>query len=305
MLEKFKQHAFRATSLDQIAQANSIIDEYLAEDLILNLRQLFYQFVSRNMAPNSQKTYKCLGNLLSKGREAGLVPWDAIEDRGRQALKVIGESNPRDVVNGLEHSIVIDPWQHQDFYIEVWIEKDALVGTIENVCNEHRVTYMACRGYLSASEAWRAGHRFRHAARNGKQPLILHLGDHDPSGIDMTRDNQDRSTLFARHEVPVQRIALNMDQILQYKPPPNPAKMTDTRAADYVSRHGESSWELDALEPRILAALVRQHITSCITDQAAWDEVSAREETAKTHLGQLHSRWDDVVRFLEQTEEPA
>ncbi len=299
MLEKFIDHQFRKASLDRIAQANAIIEEYSSDGLTLTLRQLYYQFVARGIIENTERSYKKLGSLVSKAREAGHVPWDAIEDRGRKALKVRGESDPRDVVHGLESQIVIDPWDEQKAYPEVWIEKDALVGTIERVCHEYRVTYMACRGYLSASEAWRAGQRFNRAVMRGKKPLIIHLGDHDPSGLDMTRDNEARSSLFSRFDVPVRRIALNMDQVEEFKPPPNPAKITDTRAGEYIRLHGGSSWELDALEPRTLADLVRHELDACISDRTAWKQVADREEAAKTHLGQLYERWDDIVDLLE------
>lgn len=299
MLEQFKEHNFQQNSLDRIARANAIIDEYQGEGLTLNLRQLFYQFVSRAYGDNSTRTYKALGNLVSKGREAGLISWQAIADRGRSAFKMRGESDPRNVVRGLEHGILIDPWLTQDTYVEVWIEKDALSGTIERVCDEYRVTMLACKGYLSASESWRGGKRFKAECEAGKRPLIIHLGDHDPSGIDMTRDNQSRCSLFSGHDVEIRRIALNMDKIERYRPPPNPAKELDTRSDGYLRLYGDSSWELDALEPRVISNLVRQHLQDCITDQAAWDDVKTQEREAKTHLKQLFSKWPEVVELLE------
>lgn len=299
MLERFKDHNFQQSSLDRIALANAIIAEYQQEGLTLTLRQLYYQFVSRAHLENTERNYKALGNLVAKGREAGLISWQAIEDRGRKSVRVSGESDPRNVLYGLERKIVIDPWLDQEIYPEVWIEKDALTGTIENVCQQYRVTYLACRGYLSASESWRGGQRFRQASEAGKKPVIIHLGDHDPSGLDMTRDNQIRSSLFSGHGVDIRRIALNMDQIERYRPPPNPAKESDTRAQEYRKAYGNSSWELDALEPRMISGLVRKELQSCITDKAAWDTVHDQEEEAKTHLKQLYSKWPAVVEMLE------
>ena len=299
MLEQFKEHNFQQNSLDRIAQANAIIAEYEGYRLTLNLRQLYYQFVSRAYLDNIERSYKALGNLISKGREAGLISWQAIEDRGRTALRVSGESDPRSVLYGLERKIIIDPWLDQEIYPEVWIEKDALTGTIESVCKEYRATYLACKGYLSASESWRGGQRFRQACEAGKRPVIIHLGDHDPSGLDMTRDNQTRCSLFSGHDVEIRRIALNMDQIESYRPPPNPAKETDTRAHEYRRLYGDSSWELDALEPRVISDLVRKELQSCITDQAAWDAVKDREDEAKTHLKELYWKWPEVVDLLE------
>jgi len=121
------------------------------------------------------------------------------------------------------------------------------------------VPCFSCRGYGSASEYWRAAQRIQRQNRDGKECVILHLGDHDPSGIDMTRDITERLATFGA-DVYINRIALNMPQIQQYDPPPNPAKTTDSRAGDYIKRYGVNSWELDALEPKILDELISDNI---------------------------------------------
>jgi len=170
-------------------------------------------------------------------------------------------------------------WANQERRCEVWIEKEALAGVIEGVCRELDCPYFACRGYVSQSEQWRAGVRFR-----GDQPtVIIHLGDHDPSGIDMTRDNADRLAMFAgAHKTEVRRIALNADQVEQYEPPPNPAKETDSRFQEYERLYGDQSWELDALEPATIADLIRSEVES-IRDPDLWDtkcaELAADLET--------------------------
>jgi aspartate/tyrosine/aromatic aminotransferase len=42
------------------------------------------------------------------------------------------------------------------------------------------------QGYVSQSEMWGAAERLKKVSR-GKDIVILHLGDHDPSGKDMSR----------------------------------------------------------------------------------------------------------------------
>jgi hypothetical protein len=176
-----------------------------------------------------------------------------------------------------------DKWDSQPFRVEVWIEKDALVGVIADVCDEFQVPYFACRGYNSQSEQWAAGQRFAEYADRGQEPIVLHLGDHDPSGIDMTRDNEARLLVFAGVPVEVRRLALNWDQVKRYNPPPNPAKMTDSRAEGYVKTFGRDSWELDALEPQVIAKLVSDAIDD-LRDQDAWGQAEDREYEGKTKL---------------------
>ena len=122
---------------------------------------------------------------------------------------------------------------------------------------------------------------------------ILHFGDHDPSGIDMTRDIADRLHLFGS-EVDVRRVALNMDQIDQYDPPPNPAKLSDSRSEKYVSEFGPNSWELDALEPRVLAALVDLEIDE-VLEEDLWAEDVATEARNKSELSLVSNSWGLVV----------
>jgi hypothetical protein len=113
--------------------------------------------------------------------------------------------------------------------------------------------------------------------------VLFYLGDHDPSGEDMVRDIGDRMEVFGVEGLEVRKLALTMDQVRQYNPPPNPAKLTDPRAQGYIAEHGDSSWEVDALDPDTLSALIRGAFAGVI-DQEKMDEVIAQEETDKIAL---------------------
>lgn len=280
-----------------IETANGIIAEYSGDGYTLTLRQLYYQFVARGLIENSERSYKNLGTVISDGRMAGLIDWLAIEDRGRGVLPWLIEEDEREVLNGIETGLALDYWERQTAYVEVWVEKEALVSVIQRPCERFRVPYMPCKGYLSASEAWRSGRRFMRARSQGRRCVLIHLGDHDPSGIDMTRDNGDRVELFSGNEVEVRRIALNMDQVDAYSPPPNPAKVTDSRAADYIARFGSTSWELDALEPRVLDKLIADEIETLI-DEEIWAETEEEETQRREILAAMHERFDDIAEFL-------
>jgi hypothetical protein len=189
-------------------------------------------------------------------------------------------------------------WADQDAYVEVWVEKDALIGVLEGVCRELDVPYFACRGYTSQSEMWGAAQRLLERESDGKETTIIHLGDHDPSGIDMSRDIQDRLDMFGSSAT-ISRIALTFDQVHEYDPPPNPAKTTDARYQSYASLYGDESWELDALEPRVIVDLIRQAVEAEI-DHDAWQDALDRQETGRKQLSQVSEGWDDVVEYLAQ-----
>ena len=135
--------------------------------------------------------------------------------------------------------------------------------------------------------------------RKGRQkPLVLHLGDHDPSGKDMTRDITDRLSEFSEGTIEVRRLALNMSQITQYHPPPNPAKITDSRAAGYIAEFGGESWELDALEPAVIATLIRDAVFT-VRDVDKWVAQQLEEDTQKAQLEKVSNQWKNIINNLE------
>lgn len=292
-LEVFIEKKFSAAHGHVIKQANKIIEEYQAAGYTLTLRQLHYQFVARDLYDNTQQNYKRLGNILDAARKAGLIDWDAIKDRTRFMRRVNVWNKPEEIVEGAVEQFKLDPWkrQPQKRRIEVWIEKDALVGVIQPVCDRFRLPYFSCRGYGSSSELYSAGKRLAMYADAGYETLVLHLGDHDPSGVQMSEDNQARLDLFARKDIELRRIALTMDQIRQYNPPPNFAKQTDSRTRWYIEQFGtEDAWELDALSPDVVDALITSHVDPLI-DKDAWDATMAEEQEHIGTFEEIISNW--------------
>ncbi len=159
------------------------------------------------------------------------------------------------------------------------------------------VPYFSCRGYVSQSEQWRASQRLMGYSQGGQRPYIVHLGDHDPSGIDMTRDIIDRLRTFGC-DIEVNRIALNMSQVEEYSPPPNPAKVTDSRFHDYAKQYGNECWELDALEPQLLTKLVEETVLA-VRDQDTWDEREAEQEEQRSMLHKITENYSDVVGWID------
>uniref|UniRef100_A0A6M3J0V0 Uncharacterized protein n=1 Tax=viral metagenome TaxID=1070528 RepID=A0A6M3J0V0_9ZZZZ len=288
---------FRPETLQVINSANEIIEEYQADGLNLTLRQLYYQFVARGLIKNEQAEYKRIGSIVNDARLAGKMDWSAIEDRTRNLIRNSHWTNPGEIIRAASRGFRLDHWDGQLHYIEVWIEKEALIGVIQKICEGLDVNYFACKGYVSQSEMWSASQRILDQYDNGRNTIIVHLGDHDPSGIDMTRDVLDRLNLFVKQEIYdgiiVKRIALNMDQILQYNPPSNPAKLSDSRSKDYISKHGNESWELDALEPRVLRDLI-ENTVSFYRDNNIYQVVLDKEKDYLGILKNVEDNWETL-----------
>lgn len=288
---------FNGESIVLIEHANTILTEYAGMGMSITLRQLYYQFVARGLLANTDKNYKRLGDVVNNARMAGYIDWDHLVDRTRYLRKLPHFADAPHAIRSVEKWYQVDMWKHQEHRPEVWIEKDALVGVIEPVCEELDVPYLSCRGYTSQSEMWGAAQRLMWYLDVGQKPVIIHLGDHDPSGIDMSRDIFDRLELFTGGGVEVCRIALNMDQVNRYQPPPNPAKVTDSRCRDYMLRYGDESWELDALDPPTMTALIRERV-DMLADPDIWTEDLDRMAEDKRSISDISYNYDDIVKWV-------
>jgi len=293
----WKPHTATLTVVEQV---NAIIGEYQVQGFLLTLRQLFYQFVARGLLENLFTQYKRLGGIIRNARDAGLIDWDAIEDRTREVNTHAFWNSPDHIISEDAEVYREDLWGGQRYRPEVWIEKDALIGVIEGVCTELRVPYFAHRGNNSQTLQYQAGKRFAGYLDHGLIPLVLHLADHDPNGIDMTRDNIERLALYARADIEVRRIALNLDQVRRYSPPPSFVKEGDTRTTGYRERFDtDECWELDALSPTVIADLIRSEIEGLI-DQRAWDAALASERQGGELLADVAKNWTKVKKLLER-----
>lgn len=271
-----------------VEKVNEILALYESQGYVLTLRQLYYQLVSRDVIPNSIQSYKRLGHVVNMGRLGGLIDWRMIEDRIRIPKSRSHWESPAEVIDSAQSSYYRSRWDDQDHYIEVWCEKDAVSNILTPVCSEYDVVFMANRGYSSQSAMYDSSKRIASAMAEGKSVSVIYMGDHDPSGIDMTRDIRERLGMFLREagEVSfVTRAALNMDQVRKYNPPENPAKTSDSRFRSYVRKFGSSSWELDALEPKVLAGITKDLITMHI-DEEKWTEVEELERSHKYLIGE-------------------
>lgn len=294
-LIEYETKNFASKTLGVIESANEIIGEYRRKGFSLTLRQVYYQFVARGLLANTERNYKSLGNIISDARRAGMIDWNAIEDRTRFLRSINAWVGPQSLLRAARDQYHTDLWEGQRTRVEVWIEKDALVGVISRICTELDVPFFSCRGYVSDSEMWRGGQRIAENMANGQETLILHLGDHDPSGIDMTRDIQDRLAMFSGFtaNLEVKRIALTMAQIREQNPPPNPAKVTDSRYEGYLAQYGRESWELDALEPQFIADLINDEVRAHRNDNVYYAAIR-QQESDRDRITQVIDKWDEL-----------
>lgn len=294
-----------------IALAEQIIVKFESKGYDLTLRQLYYQFIAQDLFPdswidvkynqrhglpdnakNTDKNYGKLGSIINRARLAGMIDWESIVDRTRINKSNPHWNNPEEIIKMSAKAFALDSRSTQDTYLEVWVEKDALIGIIEPICRHLDILFLSCRGFISQSAMWQASQRFIDKEIDGKETILLHLSDHDPSGINMTMDIQNRLEIFETN-TEVKRIALTMTQVNEYNPPPNPAKISDSRYRFYATLFGEESWELDALDPSVITEIISNNINEH-TDEEKRQTVIDSQEQYKDDLQYIADNWDDI-----------
>lgn len=325
MKTKYRDIRLSDSNRSRLAMVNSIVQEYQGQGLVLTLRQLYYQLVSRDVIPNRSDEYNKLSKLLKEGRMAGIVDWEAIEDRLRVPKKPSSFDSPEDILRVAANQFAMPRMQGQETYIEVWVEKDALSGVLSRVTMPYHIPILVNRGYSSTTAMHDAFERFKQA--ECKRIRVLYLGDFDPSGVDMLRDVEARVREFfigsvngfdkwsvtrtfpsgkkksiklgrspdlwekvCREKLGVDfrviPVALTREQIEEYTPPPNPAKRTDSRYRKFEEAHGDTSWEVDALRPEILNQILTDAIEELI-DRDKYDKILEEEEDGREKLHSL------------------
>lgn len=292
MKEAYVEMNFRRDSLAMIDIINTILDDYVSQGYVVTVRQLYYQLVANAIIPNTEKSYKKITSLVNDARMAGLVDWDAIEDRTRSFIRKGRWESGGHILRSCAIGFHMDMWRNQDYRLFCIVEKEALAGVLERSCSQYDIPLLAARGYPSGTIL--RSFVEEDLSRTDQSIVILHLGDHDPSGIDMSRDLEQRIRLFGDQydlSIDFKRIALNMEQIHEQSPPPNPAKTTDARFVEYRRRFGDESWELDALNPSFLNSLIKDEVDQYV-DEEAWDQRIEEIQLVKEKLNSFADTFD-------------
>jgi hypothetical protein len=302
--EQYEERRFAAKTQRVIDQANEIVEEYEGQNL--TLRQLFYQFVARDLLENTMRNYKKLGDILRNARMAGLVSWDVLEDRTRGLRGWSGGyDGPADAIRQASWTYKEPRWETQPAKVEIWIEKEALSGVLTDPCYENRCDYFATKGYPSISSLKEAADRMKRRYDGDQKTVILYFSDHDPEGLHMPQQVGEALADFGVHEdmLEIRRMGLTMDQIRQYQPPPSTAKSGSSRIDWYHDETGtDQAWELDALKPAVIQDLIRREIED-IRDEESWQESIESERRGKEIMEKISRNMDRILDFLDEDDD--
>jgi hypothetical protein len=266
MTSRLKRKRRTRAEVEAVRQAAR---EELAIGHPMTLRQVHYRLVSRDdvIHPNTVSAYDTLSGWLRDDRLAGVIPWEWMEDRLRQATQWAMWDDPATFLHGVRDDYHRNVWQDQSHYVEVWCEKDALSGIFSSVLGRYGVTLNVGRGYDGWSSIKRAAERYQLQRHDhGMEEItVLYFGDFDPSGEDMHRSLQERfATLDVYPEIP--KVALTPEDARGL--PGDVTKADDSRAAAFVARYGNKAVELDALPVGELRRRIRTEVEALVNMEA-------------------------------------
>jgi len=290
MKEKFREwNPYRKTKI-KLDNILSVIDEFKGLGIEeLTVRQIYYQLVGLGHIPHIPKEYGSVLRTIKNARYSGIIDWDTIVDHARVSHMYPSWDSTSDIIIAAAQQYRLHRWEHQEYYVELISEKDALLTILEPIANEWHIRFTPYRGYVSSSILYELSKRIIKARGEGKIVKLYYLGDHDPSGCDMRRDIKKRLTEFLKGsfvEVQRENIALTMEQIREYDLPSNLVDGDDTRNDWYKENFGDEKWEVDALRPDILRDLVGSAIKKCV-DIATWNDTLKTEQEEKKELEEV------------------
>jgi hypothetical protein len=292
--------------------------EILEVEKPMTLRQLYYRLISAGVLRNDQKEYKRLGQVMTRLREAGEVPRTWIVDHVRSTLKPSSWTGLADFADTVREAYRKDFWASLPHHVEVFVEKDAIAGTIQPVTAEYDVALRVCRGYSSVSFAGEIADLW---AKIKKPIFAYYVGDFDPSGFDLERDLREKLKRYRgtgwishseslgwewlAHKIPDGtadhwklctglvcwvRLAVREVDFEEHGLIALPVKHADNRAKSFIKRYGHRCAEVDALPPSELRERVEDAIVNHIP-AARWERLQRVENAEQQTLDKMLNGW--------------
>lgn len=245
------------TLSERIEWAYEVLSKFYPQ----TVRQIYYVAISEGwLPPDTNKTkrrsYKAIQGALEKGRRRGEIPWGWIVDVGRVYRRNFSEKNLSDFARD-GHLYYTPPADHGCL---LWVEKDTIVPTIEDLARDFVCPLVSGRGFSGLSHIRKVS-----LDLDGVVNRIFYVGDHDPSG--MVIDESLEANLLNDFGVAwqVRRIALTWDQAQDL--PHLDLKPTDSRTPGYEACYGSRAWEVEALPVEELREIVSNQLHTLWPEQ--------------------------------------
>lgn len=283
----FATYRPQGNALELIEATRTVLAEY-ADHLPLTLRQIYYRLVAGGTLEKTECAYKRLGEILNRARRAELIDFAAMRDDGLTCSGGDGFANRQDVreyLHRLAAGLCLDRQAGQDVRLQIWCETGGMVPQLARVAGPYGVAVVSSGGFDSVTAKHEAGLRLA-----GEPTAVLHIGDHDPSGVhifsSLAEDVGAFAAAYGAGGLEFVRLAVTPEQARRLDLPSAPPKVTDRRKFD-----GNRTWQCEALAPDVLADILRDAIARRMDVHAytarLHEEAELREELAEAVSGWL------------------
>jgi hypothetical protein len=247
-------------------------------------------FVAGLIPSMEKKEMQRVYRLLKEAREQDIIPWECIVDETRAIERISTWSNPAEYARCVAQSYRRDFWDQQPHRVQVWSEKGTVRGLLRPVLDDYAVGFNPVHGFTTATSAHDTAED-----DDGRPPIILYVGDYDPSGMNMSE--HDLPTRFAKYQgdhIKLKRTALTLKQTTRLPSFPATDKKDDTRYKWFVKNYGKRCWELDAMDPNALRKCVEREIKKLI-EPVAWRRCEIVNEAEQESLKTVITKWKAAV----------
>lgn len=279
-----------AKSLEIINASIRILEEIQPASVRAVCYRLFIEKLIPDMSKNSTGA---VGKQLVYAREKGLISWDWIVDETREAETISSWSNPESIIDAAVRGYRKDYWAMQPRRVEVWSEKGTVRGTVAPILKKYGVTFRVMHGYGSATSIYGIA---QETLDSTKPMTVLYIGDHDPSGLQMSEIDLPARLIRYGGRAEIVRIALDASDVTaDTKLPWFPAddKAKDSRYSWFKSLYGNRCWEVDALSPVVLRERLDDAIEALL-DVDAWNHAVNIEAAEIESMQNILGTWKSI-----------
>jgi hypothetical protein len=286
------------SEMENLCQA---LYEIVAGQRPMTVRQVYYQAVVRQMIAKTNAGYVKMQRLIRNMRMVDYeddlpegtisMPLEWIIDNSRPVYEWATWSDAQARLRHAAKTYARDPWVKKDEQVYVWVEKDALAGSIASVTQHYNVPVLVARGNNSISFI----HRFAERIEELDKPVVIYyFRDLDPTGICAPAALRETLEHMAPgSDIEIIEEAITLEQIEEHglEGTAQPTKnMDDENNAHYpafaaIYGEGAPSYELDALPAPVLRQLVNDCISRHIDEEELEENKRLEDEDRDVILG--------------------
>lgn len=220
----------------------------------ITVRHIFYKIAGLGLVSKDEAGYRTVQNQTKNMRLVGSLPYLWIADSSRSFYKPDSYKDMSDALRSMQEFYRKNLWFNSPDYVQIWVEKDAMISVLRPVTYQYDVQLCVAKGYSSMTFIAETAEAIK---TSGKTPYIYYFSDFDYDGVYAA--NFVQQALWERHKVGVNysRVCVTEEQIQAYNlqtRPPKKLKSGQVWPYDYAV-------DIDTLSP----GLIRRLVEDCIT----------------------------------------